>query len=938
MAETLALENALRGDEEFTNRFLESSRDWVAVLDLDARLLLVNAAGRDALEIGELGPRVGASWLDYWQGTDRATAEQAADAARVGGVGRFVGCCSTARTDRRLWWDVAVTAINGRDGRPERLLACARDVTVWQQSDEILKAITEETASATGVDFFHVLARHLARALRVRYSFVAECTNAEKTQVRTLAFWQDAGFGDNVSYPLRGTPCEGVIGGEVCAYPERVQTLFPDDRELVTLAAEGYIGVPLRDAGGNVLGHLAVLDDRPLHPQANQLAAIKVFASRAGAELERLQAIRAVERANLELQSLVEINRAISRHLNRDELFGALAQCLKTLVPTERFGIELPIEGGRLQGHILSDRPLSGEPTEPTVLPAVGTACDSVLQRQEWYLASSRRELRERFPVTFEVMSGFGMESLVALPLVSGGRSIGALFFMAAAEGAYAHLSRAFLEQVAGAVAVALDNCLAHEQLRRDGIEALAASEERFRDLFDEAPIAYVHEGLDTRFLRANRAAMRALGITPDQVDGTYGSTFVPDTPDAQRRLQEALASVGRGTATSGVVLELRRRNGAPLWIQWWSKPDPSGQFTRTMFVDITERVLMEQEKDRLEAQNAYLKDEIKTAHDFKEIIGTSAAINKTLRAIDKVAATDATVLIMGETGTGKELAARAIHGASHRKDGVLVKVNCAAIPAGLIESELFGHERGAFTGALMRKIGRFELADRGTLFLDEVGEIPLDLQTKLLRVLQEGEFERLGSTKTQRVNVRIIAATNRDLQAEVREGRFRADLYYRLNVFPLVLPALRDRPEDIPLLVSHFLRKHGKAMGRRVESVSPSSMALLERYSWPGNVRELEHVLERGVILSHGPVLEVGDWMPRSTPDSTVEGDDPTTLDDAERRHILKVLEQTGWRVSGDRGAAAILGLKSTTLEARMKRLGIVRPTDGTRGRGVNA
>jgi PAS domain S-box-containing protein len=445
--------------------------------------------------------------------------------------------------------------------------------------------------------------------------------------------------------------------------------------------------------------------------------------------------------------------------------------------------------------------------------------------------------------------------------------------------------------------------------------------------LFDEAPIAYVNEGLDSRFIRANRTAMKTLGITPDQVEGTYGFSFIPDTPDAQRRLKEAFASIGKGIDTSGVVLELRRKdNGKPLWIQWWSRPAPSGTYTRTMFLDITDRVLMEQEKARLEAQKTYLQEEIQTKHNFEEVIGTAPAIRKVLRAVEQVAATDATVLIAGETGTGKELIARAIHNLSPRKQGVLVKVNCAAIPAGLIESELFGHEKGAFTGALARKIGRFELADRATIFLDEVGEIPLELQTKLLRVLQEGEFERLGSTRTIKVNVRVVAATNRDLEREVREGRFRSDLFYRLNVFPIKLPPLRERVQDIPLLAAYFVNKHTPDLGKKIESIPPAAMDSLKTYPWPGNIRELEHVIERAVILSPGPQLELGDWLPKSA--SGGGNGQISTLEDMERAHIINVLGQTGWRVSGDKGAAILLGLKPTTLEARMKKLGIERPS----------
>src|SRR3989454_11423367 len=461
------------------------------------------------------------------------------------------------------------------------------------------------------------------------------------------------------------------------------------------------------------------------------------------------------------------------------------------------------------------------------------------------------------------------------------------------------------------------------ERLRFE--KALAESEERLRDLFEEAPIAYVHEGLDTRFIRANRAAMRSLGITPEEVAGTYGKSFIPDTPDAQRRLREALASIGRGTDTSGVVLELRRKdNGKPLWIQWWSKPDPSGTYTRTMFVDITDRVLMEQEKARLEAQNTYLQEEIHSEHNFEEIVGTSRDIKKVFKAIETVAPTDSTVLITGETGTGKELIARAIHQLSKRKAGVMVKVNCAAIPAGLIESELFGHEKGAFTGALSRKIGRFELADGATIFLDEIGDLPLDLQAKLLRVLQEGEFERLGNPRTLKVNARVLAATNRDLEQLAQSGGFRPDLYYRLNVFPIKLPALRDRKEDIPLLVRHFVRTYATKMGKKPETIAQATMQALQEYPWPGNIRELANVIERGVILSPGSLLELGEW--RTNPGAAPGSDQVPTLEELERQHIISVLDQTGWRVSGEKGAAKLLGLKPTTLEARMKKLGITR------------
>src|SRR6516164_4269258 len=326
--------------------------------------------------------------------------------------------------------------------------------------------------------------------------------------------------------------------------------------------------------------------------------------------------------------------------------------------------------------------------------------------------------------------------------------------------------------------------------------QRLRESEERLRDLYEEAPIAYVKEDMESRFISANRAALRILGIKPEEVPGFVGKSLVPDTPEAQRRVKEAFASVGQGTDTSGVVLELRRKdNGKPIWIQWWSRPDPGGKHTRTMFVDITERVLLEQERVRLQAQNAYLQEEIKSAHNFDEIVGRSPALTAVLDQVSRVAPTDSTVLITGETGTGKELIARAIHSASKRKDKPLSKINCAALPSGLVESELFGHEKGAFTGAISRRVGRFELAEGGTIFLDEVGEIPPDAQAKLLRVLQEREFDRVGGTAPIQADVRVIAATNRDLLGAVREKTFREDLYYRLNVFPIAPPPLRARP-----------------------------------------------------------------------------------------------------------------------------------------------
>ena len=313
--------------------------------------------------------------------------------------------------------------------------------------------------------------------------------------------------------------------------------------------------------------------------------------------------------------------------------------------------------------------------------------------------------------------------------------------------------------------------------------------------------------------------------------------------------------------------------------------------------------------------------------HNFDEIVGTSAALKAVLKQVKVVAPTESTVLILGETGTGKELIARAIHTASSRSRRPFVKLNCAAIPTGLLESELFGHEKGAFTGAIAQRIGRFELADGGTIFLDEVGDIPLELQTKLLRVLQEREFERLGSTRTLRTDARLIAATNRELQKMVEQRKFREDLFYRLNVFPISVPALRERPEDIPLLVNHFAQHFARRMKRTIETIPVETMAALTRYPWPGNIRELQNLIERAVILSHGPVLQIPlqDLDNCTAPRRDNEKDQ--TLEEAQRAHILAILNATQWVLAGPRGAAARLGTNRSTLQFRLKKLGIIRP-----------
>jgi formate hydrogenlyase transcriptional activator len=518
-----------------------------------------------------------------------------------------------------------------------------RDVVTEPSAEELLREIVDGTALVTGTAFFRTLVKHLAKALRVRRVYLAECV--DEGRARSRAVWMDHDFASPFEYPLADTPCMKVTKGETCLYAHNVQQFFPDNDFLPTINAQSYLGIPLWSSSHDVIGHMVIVDDKPMSEDPLWVSVLQTFAARAGAELEREQ---------------------------------------------------------------------------------------------------------------------------------------------------------------------------------------------------------------------------------------------------ATERLQAALSEV-------------------------------------------------ERLKNRLHAENVYLQEEIRGEHNFEEIVGNSQALHALFSRVERVAATDATVLIQGETGSGKELVARALHNGGPRRQRPLVKVNCGAVAPSLLESELFGHVKGAFTGAIDRRVGRFELADRGTLFLDEIGELPLDTQVKLLRVLQEQEFEPVGSSKTVHVDVRIIAATNRDLANEMRDGRFRSDLFFRLNVVPLTVPPLRERRDDIPLLVAYFLSRFTKKFGRPIDAVARETMDRLIKYPWPGNIRELQNVIERAVVLSSGSVLRLGsDFLPfpggpnahAPVPFEAAETS-PTelvSLEEAERRHIEAVLTHTGGVVGGPEGAARILELPANTLRSRMKKLGIDR------------
>jgi PAS domain S-box-containing protein len=521
-----------------------------------------------------------------------------------------------------------------------------------------------------------------------------------------------------------------------------------------------------------------------------------------------------------------------------------------------------------------------------------------------------------------------GLKSSLSIPLSIRGSSIGVLVLCS--FGSYRSWPKELVSRLQ-LVGESFANAIA----RKRAEAALRKSEDRYRDIVESSLDLICTHDLQGRILSANPAATRALGYDPNEYVGKKSIRDIL-APEFRNQFDNYLATIRREGVASGLMLVQTSAGEQRIWeynntLRTEGVADP---IVRGIARDVTERKRAEEAlhaalaevselKNQLQAENVYLQEEIRLTHNFDEIIGNSDALKYVLYKVEQVAAADTIVLILGETGTGKELVARAIHQSSPRRDRPLVKVNCAALPANLIESELFGHERGAFTGAQARKIGRFELANGGTLFLDEIGELPLELQSKLLRILQDGEFERVGGSKTIKVDVRILAATNRNLQLEVQKGLFREDLWYRLNVFPITLPPLRNRKDDIPLLVNFFINLFNREMGRSVKSVEPATMKALGNYSWPGNVRELSNVIERAVINTRGSVLHLAEKLETSRENGALSTD-TKSLEEIEREIILQRLDEAGWKISGPEGAAKSLGLNPSTLRTRMIKLGI--------------
>jgi len=677
-------------------------------------------------------------------------------------------------------------------------------------------------------------------------------------------------------------------------------------------------------------------------------------------------------------QALLEISEAIASHRELDQLFRDLAPRLHRVVEFDFANLILHEPARKMmKSHVLET------PDPAYACPAAECPMESpggwVWETQKSWVVS-HLSADARFPDLGRWLHERGIQSLCVVPVTTALRKLGALAFGSRVAAAYSEIDVIFLQQVARQVAVALDNALNFEQVQSVQ-QQLTEERDRLRLLLEVnntiVSVLDLHQ-----LLNAVSASLRRL------VPHEYASLSLYDRETHRLQIHALDFPVSKGLLLEGLSVGVDESptgralmTGQPVFINRDDVKEFGSDIARRILDEglksacclplishdrpLGTLVVASLEEDNFPAKDAellqhvanqiaiavenslayheevkranqlseeklYLQDEIRSEYNFEEIIGESAGLKNILGQLQTVAPTDSTILILGETGTGKELIARAIHHLSTRRERTLVKVNCAAIPTGLLESELFGHEKGAFTGAIAQRVGRFELAHRGTLFLDEVGDIPLELQPKLLRVLQEQEFERLGSPRTIKVDVRLVAATNVDLARKAADHQFRMDLYYRLNVFPIVIPPLRERREDIPLLVRYFAQKYARRMKKPIDTVPVKAMAALTEYHWPGNVRELENFIERAVILSRGAELQLplAELKQRTKIPVAATSNGLATLEHAEREHIMRALGESRWVIGGPSGAAARLGMKRTTLQSRMRKLGIDRPS----------
>jgi formate hydrogenlyase transcriptional activator len=697
-----------------------------------------------------------------------------------------------------------------------------------------------------------------------------------------------------------------------------------------------------------------------------------------------------LEHSRRQLEALLEVAESIAQHRDLAALFHDLAERLHCVVDFDFLTLVLhDSDRNVMRLHILETRlPTPAKIGSET--PVDGHPSGWVWQSQQPFVVTDTEE-DQRFPDFLHRLREVGVRSLAMVPLTTAQHRLGAMGFGRLVPQLITDTEIQFMQRVGSQVAVAVDNALNFQTSQAYQIQ-LARERDRLQVLLDvnnilvstrELPELFrgivsslekvIHHDYTSLALRDSASGLLKihaldfssrpglfqqeitvpLETTPSGICFTTAQPLLARGAEIDRFSNEIIRAlraegvqticcvplITQGRTFGTLNLASRREDAFP-----HQDVELLQQVAAQIAIAVENALAFKQIdklKDKLAGEKLYLEEEIRSEFNFEEIVGDSPALKRALAQVELVAPAGTAVLVTGDTGTGKELIARAIHNLSPRRERTFVKINCAAIPSGLLESELFGHERGAFTGALTQKIGRFELADRGTLFLDEVSDLPLELQPKLLRVLQEQEFERLGSNQTQRVDVRIVAATNGDLAKLVAERAFRSDLYYRLNVFPIHIPALRERPEDIPLLVRYFVQKFSRRLNKSVAYVPAEAMEALVGYAWPGNIRELENFIERAVLLSPGKGLRVpiselkpvaiaasagNDSAPISaSPTSSIVS--ISTLEDAERQHILRALRQTEWRIAGPKGAAAILGMKRTTLQARMRKLGVRRP-----------
>ncbi|HEX5654614.1 MAG TPA: sigma 54-interacting transcriptional regulator [Chitinophagaceae bacterium] len=780
---------------------------------------------------------------------------------------------------------------------------------------DLLRQISEATSGLMGKDLLEELCKNFTRALNMQYALVAECIEEGSTQVRTICFVNGDTVADNIEYDTSNRPCELILSGREIFEPKDVYKKFP-----ASVGIEAATGVPIYSSvSGKVIGHIIVSSPRPVTEESNQTAILKIFASRIGAEIERMKA-----------------EKELRRQMKENEFYAFTLNNLKEAVfwvDEDAYIWEVNNGAAELSGYSKDElRKMRVFDINQSVQPANWPEVWNRLKEKKKVIFDAKFRHRDGTIVDIEIAQNFmvfdGREYTCSIVRDIRQRRFEEELLRTVSEATSGLTGEDFLIELAKHITMTLTmryalitECVNDDKTRLrtlcyvDGEKVLDNIE------YDTAGIPceiimqgkdfFMPQGVHLKFPKEEGIeATVGVPIYSTKTGDIIGHILVLDPkPVTTEKNQTSILKIF--AARAGAEIERMKAE---------KELEKANAELKLRLNEI------ESLKNQLQLENKYLQEEIRLTYNFEEIISRSKDFQKILQQIQQVASTDATVLILGESGTGKELIARAVHNISNRSKRPLVKVNCATLPANLIESELFGHEKGAFTGAMERKIGRFELADGGSIFLDEIGELPVELQAKLLRVLQEGEFERLGNPKTMKVNVRVIAATNRNLQLAIEKKEFREDLYYRLNVFPIICPPLRDRKEDIPLLVKHFCQKHEGKIGRKITSIPVKVMDALMAYDWPGNIRELENIIERAMILSREGVLEYGEWVPaqhKMTGNNTAPA---ARLEDVEKTYIVDVLKRTGWKVSGEKGAAKILGLNPTTLEARMKKLGIKR------------